>query len=156
MATHTHTQTHTKRGWIRVRIEKKRGKKGASRRRKKGWLHHLLFPFSAILFLFPPSFVPPSISVLLVVRYSSLADFLVREVIGRDSGASFSVMRYIYRRNLEHHSAAINLLAALQGQCTSSGIHIQWPCRVYDRFGFFFSFVSGYARQTIGFKKRNL
>ena len=129
-------------------MKRKDGRRGESSKKERVITRgDLLYPFSAILFLFSRSFVPLSIFVLLVVRYSSLTDSSVREVIGRDSGASFPVMRYIYRRNLEHHSAAINLLAALQGQCTSSGYifndRVVSTFFLHDRFGDFFFFFFG-------------
>ena len=65
---------------------------------------------------FPFPFILRSVSL----SSRSLAPTLLPPLISlfaksfEDSETSFPVMRYIRRRNLEHHSEAINLLAALQ------------------------------------------
>lgn len=87
--------THTE-GGIRVRIEKKRRKKGRVAEERKGD-YTISFVFFAILFLFLRSFVPPSIFVLLAFVTHPL-DFSFAKSFG-DSGASFPVMRYIPKKS---------------------------------------------------------
>lgn len=59
-----------------------------------------------------------------------------------DSETSFPVMRYIRRRNLEHHSEAINLLAALQAPMHSFSSSFLFLLLLLFEIAYFFAIIA--------------